>query len=343
MRRAVVISGIISAMVACGAAAAAAQDVPHSRPFDLTIAGGRDLRPDGKGTYRTNAGYGSIWIGLCGNAPWCSTRPEPGRQATKSRDLLLDLSHPVPNSGAIPRGVVRTSLARWLVFWRVDTIGMVRSEGVDYPTFMAAVDIPLDSTVPSDEVQIRFYGDSAEQMLQFGPGMARRTRWTVDGINGVGTVAASIAHLATSTWVVRSGEESVGRLWDISDSTKPVDRGLYRFSFEGRFDELPASVESSEESTQQRIGLALLVFFLFVAPPAFGWLAGRLIRGRYGMIVGAAVPVVGWGIYLVRAYAGPSDYGLNQTLGPIITLVVCTWVGILGGRVAAKAGRTKQG
>lgn len=78
----------------------------------------------------------------------------------------------------------------------------------------------------------------------------------------------------------------------------------------------------------------LFLLALLIAPLLIGGVAGKALGGALGKVVGAGIPVIGWGIYMVNAISGPSDYGLNQTLGPMLTVVVCVIVGFLGGLMA---------
>ena len=90
-------------------------------------------------------------------------------------------------------------------------------------------------------------------------------------------------------------------------------------------------------------GLLYLALLLLIAPPIIGWVAGRLVGGSLGKVIGAAVPAVGWGVYLVRAFSAPSDYGTNGTIGGPVTLIMCSIAGGLGWVSARAFNRRRAG
>jgi hypothetical protein len=155
-----------------------------------------------------------------------AVREAAGPRATPHRALRFDLSRPVPGSGAVPRGVVLDSAGRFSVFW---------SHVPEKRVILNTVAVPVRDTVVTDRVEFWISAGGHQYVLQVGP-------WTMGHysprgtFHGDGTTRAIVERPAFSRWIVRSGPNSVGRLWLVDDVQRPVDQGLYYFDFAVQFD-----------------------------------------------------------------------------------------------------------
>lgn len=102
----------------------------------------------------------------------------------------------------------------------------------------------------------------------------------------------------------------------------------------------PVGTSSQTYAPNEQLWVVVLVLLL-VVPPLIGWAAGRLVGGVLGKILGAGVPVVGWGVFLIRAFSGPSDYGMNGTIGGPVTFIACAIAGGLGWLAAHRFDRRR--
>ena len=218
---------------------------PGARAFVIEIVPGHSLESDTRGVYRDGeAGVGAFGLNavtLCSDGRRCSTLPEIGSTPATARTVILDLRRALPNSGAAPRGRITPTKANFGAFWGLDTTRRAINNGIEGWAIRRALDIPVGQTVSSERVEIRFFLQERQHILQFGPWTAGQFQTGQGTLSGVGTTPATIARTSDSTWIVRSGDRSVGRLWDNHESAKPVDLGLYEFSFEVRYTALPSS------------------------------------------------------------------------------------------------------
>ena len=218
---------------------AVAQPSPSRRAFDIDIAPGNSLLSDERGTYRDQRdrvlAFGLYAITLCTDQRTCTTLPDSIPADRSSRELILNLEAPVAGSGAVSRGKIRSSAANFGAFWGQDTMRRTTYGNRDGWVIRSALDIPLGATITSERVEIRFFNDGEQHILQFGPWTAGQYQPNQGRITGEGTTAATITHSSDSLWVVRSGPSSVGRLWNNREPRNPVDLGLYHFSFDVRY------------------------------------------------------------------------------------------------------------
>ena len=146
------------------------------------------------------------------------------------RFLVFDLSRPL--AGAKSLGRVVDAEAVVFVFWRHDhgrRIHWIR-------------DMPVADTLqPIERVEFRLRIARRPYILQFGEWAVGEFNTRAPRITGEGTTSSLTLHPTSGEWLVRSATRSVGRLWDVSDPDHPVNRGLYLFSFELRFVDLPSS------------------------------------------------------------------------------------------------------
>ena len=187
--------------------------IPHTMTYRATIRPGHSLGDDGRGPFVHRSDSTAVfacealnihtqWYGPLNCGPGTPKKPNPNARA-----LVLDLSQPA-SPGAVPLGTVRDTEVVLHAFWKHD-----HDRGIVYG--VAELD-------PSPEVL------SSERIVLEFP------------INGEGTTQANLVHPTASQWRIYTPPGAVGRLWNIKDRDKPVDRGLYRFSFDVAFERLAA-------------------------------------------------------------------------------------------------------
>ena len=142
----------------------------------------------------------------------------------------FDLTHPVPESGAQNRGIIKANTAAANVFWEHDP---------ERHTTYSIQALPLGQTSSSERVNLSVTIDGKRHMLQFGSWAPGEFTSTLQNVHGNGTTAARITRDSETEWTIDAREGSIGRLWDISDGKIALDKGLYRFSFKIRFELLP--------------------------------------------------------------------------------------------------------
>ena len=191
--------------------------------------GSNSLRSDGRGWY---AHRDESVIALIGDAAslWTwrgtttgdnSARTDANSTFPKRRYLEIDLSHPLVASGARNLGVVRDSIGSIHMFFKEDSAAK---------QILGLWQVPLSQTMPDDRVEFLVKTGGHQYLLQFGPwGMGK---YSPRGkISGNGTVPATVTRTDSTRWVVRSGPESIGRLWNVDDIQNPGDCGQYKFRF----------------------------------------------------------------------------------------------------------------
>jgi carboxypeptidase Q len=193
---------------------------PAGVPAVAEVLPGGSVHSDRRGPYVSGTAFVSSTAGpyhltLCTRAGDCS----PGRMARgipaeeQSRALVLDLSNPVPSSGAVDHGRVRAAPASVQALW------------MNEPEQRSMHDLPVGVTVDMQRFEIRFLLNGAPHVLQFGP--------SAEGaFSGEGTVPGTMTRVLARRWAIRSAPASIGRLWDLQDPAHPQDRGLYRFSYQ---------------------------------------------------------------------------------------------------------------
>lgn len=208
--------------------------------FTAGIFPDNSLRTDGTGPYRHGdsgvVAVSNLGIILCTDQRTCSTLPERARTDPAKRALVLDLGSPVLNSGAKDLRVLHAPGASFCAFWGQDNARRVVNNGREGPMIRIVSDIDVGSSVESERIEIRFFLNGKQHILQFGPWTAGQYQASQGSINGESTTAGSITRVSETKWRVQSGRESVGRLWDNHDPAHPGDLGLYRFSYRIEFD-----------------------------------------------------------------------------------------------------------
>jgi hypothetical protein len=214
---------------------------PRPQLFVVNILPGHSLASDGNGSYRDGeervSAIGNYAIALCTDQRTCSTLPEGEPTEPSPRAVLLDLTAPVMGSGAEDRGIVRAAAANFGAFWEQDTSQRTTVNGRELFMIRSVLDMDVGRTIESERVEIRFFVNGIQHILQFGPWTAGQYQSTNQVVfHGEGSKRGTITRTSETQWLVRSGSESIGRLWDNRNPSKPADLGLYRFSYEVRFD-----------------------------------------------------------------------------------------------------------
>lgn len=216
---------------------------PRRAPLAAQITDGHSLRSDGAGVYRNGAGGAKVFaafaLTLCvGYENPCGTLPGTARSPDSGRVFLVDLTRPV-RAGGVDRGVVRSAQANFGAFWGQDTTRRTSYGGIDGWVLHHTLDLPIATPISSERVELRFFLDGRQHILQLGPWVTGQYQQSQGRLNGAGTTRATLLRTGSGTWVVRAPPGSVARLWDNGNPAAPQDLGLYYFSLEVRFDTVP--------------------------------------------------------------------------------------------------------
>lgn len=137
---------------------------------------------------------------------------------TNPRTLVVNLNHPVPGGGGVPRGVITDGDDNGLYAqWRRvgDTVQSLHS-------------IPVGQTVAAAMMNVLFHIKGRFHILQMGPQPFGHCHIPVTSVNGTGTSSATIFRESATKWVMDLPPGSVGRLFDLTNTTvHAVDKGLY--------------------------------------------------------------------------------------------------------------------
>jgi hypothetical protein len=212
-------------------------------PYTLrtTISDGRDLRPDGKGPYlhgkdgisTTVCEALNLWLDSLlrkGSPIRPCAMPKHQPSHTRLRAVRYDLSHPVPASGALDLGLVEDFDSGINVFWKHDHDGRLA---------YSIQAIPVGESSQSERVQFMLHIGGVRHTLHVGSWVPGEFSPTPGPIHGDGTSAARLTRVSETEWLVDAPAGTLARLWSRADPKKPKDLGLYRFSFQIRFELLP--------------------------------------------------------------------------------------------------------
>lgn len=204
---------------------------PKATPLSAVIYGGHSLKGDGLGPYVDGKFGNSIVARLSLNlilstgVDMATNKPIPNAP-TSERSIIFDLSHPVPGSGARALAMSRDHRGRLHVFWKHNH----ETETILLPTDIG----PVGTSVDSDRVEMYVQVDGIQHVLQMGS-------WAMGEfsprapINGNGTTKAKLTRESEDSWRITAPADAIARLWDFSDPTKPLDKGLYYFDFDVKF------------------------------------------------------------------------------------------------------------
>jgi tetratricopeptide (TPR) repeat protein len=200
-------------------------------PMTLTIdTKSNFIRSDGKGIYKNDeqkissyflTAYNFLTSGiqvLDQSANWTDT---------STRYFVVNLNSPVKSSGAKKQGEIRDPFASFHSFYRIDT-------ALKLDLIYNLNQMPVGATIESPRTDIHFHINRQLHMLHFGywglgdcgEPYARAAR-----INGTGTTLIRITRHSETSYTIEAPAGSIGRLWDISNLTEPVDKGLFKSGF----------------------------------------------------------------------------------------------------------------
>ena len=138
--------------------------------------------------------------------------------AVSPRKFVVNLSHPVPDGGGAPLGLI-TLADKAALFTQWRTVEK---------TPQNLNDIPVGQTVTAAQLNVWFYIDGRFHLLQMGPQPWGHCDSGRNLVTGAGTSSATISRPSATKWVVDLPAGSVGRLFDLHNTAAhAVDRGLY--------------------------------------------------------------------------------------------------------------------
>jgi hypothetical protein len=185
------------------------------------------IRSDGRGPYH----QGESGVVASGVSFAAVIVPHTPRDGSPARGFVVDLSHPVPNGGGAPLGIVTsTGIGEVAVQW---------GEGNDRIT-KNFLDLPVGSSDLTAQTDVEFSIDSVEHALQIGPQPIGHCFSDRPTVNGNGTSQARVTRVGAGRWVADLPNGSVARLWDVHlGYARAIDKGLYYVSLRMTFDGLP--------------------------------------------------------------------------------------------------------
>jgi HEAT repeat protein len=197
-------------------------------PMQIEIEPGPwSLRGDGLGAYRQGSDGVQVSQSYALNLllPFAQNQSVPTISASEGaaarvRRLEFDL----PPGATRQVRTVADSAARLHVFYLIDSNGVVWNFR----------DIPVGSEVGSDRTELWFGSEGRSLLLQFGPwGIGHCNEDYAQGgrVHGEGTSRVRIRRLGEDEYRIQAPEGSLGRLWDYTDPSHPVDLGLHAFDF----------------------------------------------------------------------------------------------------------------
>jgi len=146
---------------------------------------------------------------------------------SSSRFLTLNLNSPIKNSRAIKQGIIRDHFAELHIFSKMDTSTALHG-------IYKFNDIAIGSTVESPRAEIIIHINGKVHIFQLGfwaMGDCGEPYSYGTKINGKGTTPVKITRHSTTSYTIEAPNGSIGRLWDVSNLTHPVDKGLFKTGF----------------------------------------------------------------------------------------------------------------
>lgn len=188
------------------------------------------LKSDGKGTYihgkdRVSSRQIHAYNFSCSG--WDPFHQSYNRSILSPRWISFDLTQPINNSGAVSQGIIKDNDAGLHVFGEID---MTKTPWMidDFRQ------IPIGSSIEVPRFQMELHIDGVLHIFQMGPwAQGQCNEWyAYNGkINGEGTTKVKAYRTSETSYTVESPQGSIGRLWNMHNMTKPVDKGLYKTSF----------------------------------------------------------------------------------------------------------------
>lgn len=150
-----------------------------------------------------------------------------GEGDLSKRSLSLNLNHPLRGSGAKAQGVITDSLASFHAFYKLDT-------SVKPWTVYNFRDMPIGTTVlsPRTEIYVHINGDLHVLQLGFwGLGDCNEPDGKGGRNGGLGTTPVKVTRKSETSYTIVASQGSIGRLWNVSNSPRTVDKGLFETGF----------------------------------------------------------------------------------------------------------------
>jgi len=170
---------------------------------------------DGRGPYvqGTDGVRYSIVIFVAG-----LTLDRPNKGIKNPRKYVVNLNNPVPGGGGSALGIVTDG-------------NDVNIETQWYRSGNARVSLHnmlIGQTVTANQIDVSFHVNGRFHVLQMGPQAYGHCHGITTLVNGAGTSSGKIYRASATKWVVDLPPGSVGRLFDLYNTTQyAVDKGLY--------------------------------------------------------------------------------------------------------------------
>lgn len=200
-------------------------------PMKLAIdPSSKFLRADDKGSYIDNVDKVSAYLQTGSNLMLSGFEPlSDARNWTdaSSRYIAIDLQQPIIKSGSINLGIIKDHFVVFHFFYKIDT-------ALDLDFIYNFNEIPIGTTIESPRADIEFFINKKLHLLKFGYwSLGDCGEWYARGgkVNGLGTTPVKITRHNKTSYTIEAPTGSIGRLWDIDNRTKPIDKGLYKSGF----------------------------------------------------------------------------------------------------------------
>ena len=204
----------------------------------------RSFSSDGRGPYApgTDGVLGS-YIGIAA-----------GVSLQSPRTLVVNLSHPVPNGGGVPLGMITVGDYRVPQWFGLHTQWRTLDN-----TSQNLNGIPVGQTVTAAQMNVWLFIDDKFHLLQMGPQPFGHCHAGRNLVNGAGTSSATISRESATKWVVDLPAGSVGRLFDLHNTTAhAVDRGLYYLRLHYEIATKPGAINVLQPLAQTQGGAAVV-------------------------------------------------------------------------------------
>jgi|GEM_PF-4065664 len=201
------------------------------KPMTFTIdPQSKFLKSDGKGIYKNNeeriasyfiTAYNFLTSGII-------LLQESGNLIdTSSRYFVVDLNSPVKSSGAFDQGIIADHFASFHAFYKIDTSSR--------PSLIFNLnEMPVGVTIESPRTEIYLHINGLLHILHFGYwglGDCGEVYSRGARITGNGTTLVKITRHTETSYTIEAPARSIGRLWDIANLSKPIDKGLFESGF----------------------------------------------------------------------------------------------------------------
>ncbi|HUR65313.1 MAG TPA: hypothetical protein VMZ03_03100 [Chitinophagaceae bacterium] len=201
--------------------------IPMKVTFD---AASEFLKDDGKGSYLQNEDKVSSNIFTAYNLLLSGIEPlqQSGNWSDASpRYFSINLNNPVKNSGSVKQGIIVDHFATFHAFFKIDTTAKL-------DLIYNFNEISPGTTIESPRTDIHFFLKGKLHMLKFGywgSGDCGEPYTCGGKVNGSGTTMVKITRHTATSYTIEAPKGSIGRLWDIDNRTKPVNKGLFHSGF----------------------------------------------------------------------------------------------------------------